>query len=209
VNRCTLDHLVVGCADLAQGDAWLRATLGVAAQPGGRHPTMGTHNRLLRLGARSYLELLAIDPDGAAQRPRWFGLDLPAVRERLRQRPFLLGWVVATADVEAAVASVPALGAVQRFSRGDFSWRLTVPADGRPAFDGLLPAAIQWDGAHPCETLEDRGAAIDRLRLAHPASADLEAAFAALAIDVPFDLVTGAPQLAAKLRAGGREVVID
>ncbi len=42
------------------------ATLGIAPGPGGVHPFMGTHNRLLRLGPRLYLELIAIDPDAPA-----------------------------------------------------------------------------------------------------------------------------------------------
>jgi hypothetical protein len=56
------DHLVVAAASLASGAAWLERRLGVPLQPGGQHSAMGTHNRLLRLGADSYLELIAIDP---------------------------------------------------------------------------------------------------------------------------------------------------
>ena len=44
---------------------------------------MGTHNRVLGMAGGMYLEVIAIDPDAAA-RPRWFGLDEPAMRERLR-----------------------------------------------------------------------------------------------------------------------------
>ena len=64
---CALDHLVVLCASLADGEAWCQATLGLAPGPGGRHALMGTHNRLLLLAgegmAPAYLELIAIDPD--------------------------------------------------------------------------------------------------------------------------------------------------
>ena len=46
---------------------------------------MGTHNRVLGMAGGMYLEVIAIDPDAAApERPRWFGLDEPAMRERLR-----------------------------------------------------------------------------------------------------------------------------
>jgi len=44
--RCTLDHLVVACRDLAQGSAWLRERLGESPQPGGKHKLMSTHNSL-------------------------------------------------------------------------------------------------------------------------------------------------------------------
>ncbi len=62
MRQAVIDHLVVACADLAQGDAWVRSTLGVPSQPGGKHVLMGTHNRLLKLGPRMYLELIAVDP---------------------------------------------------------------------------------------------------------------------------------------------------
>lgn len=60
-----VDHLVVAAAGLDAGAAWLEAHLGAPLAPGGRHAAMGTHNRLLRLGPRLYLELIAIDPDAA------------------------------------------------------------------------------------------------------------------------------------------------
>jgi hypothetical protein len=54
-----LDHLVIMASTLAQGLAWCEATLGVTPGPGGEHPLMGTHNRLMRLAT----------PDGHAALP--------------------------------------------------------------------------------------------------------------------------------------------
>ena len=53
-----------------------RRFLDVVAVPGGQHPGRGTRNALVRLGPRSYLEIVGPDaaqppPDG----PRWFGID--------------------------------------------------------------------------------------------------------------------------------------
>ena len=84
-----VDHLVVMAASLAEGVAWCEATLGVTPGPGGEHPLMGTHNRLLRIASpafpQAYLELIAIDPDAPALgRVRWFGLDDPALQARLQ-----------------------------------------------------------------------------------------------------------------------------
>ena len=71
-----IDHIAVTAPSLALGAAWLEQVLGVAPQPGGEHPLMGTHNVLLRLGDDVYLEVIAADPRAAAPaRPRWFGLD--------------------------------------------------------------------------------------------------------------------------------------
>ena len=70
------DHLVVAASTLDQGVEWVRSLTGATAQSGGKHVAMGTHNALLKLGERSFLEILAIDPDGIKpSRPRWFGLD--------------------------------------------------------------------------------------------------------------------------------------
>ena len=53
-------------ASLAEGVAWCEATLGVTPGPGGEHPLMGTHNRLLRIATadfpHAYLEIIAINP---------------------------------------------------------------------------------------------------------------------------------------------------
>jgi hypothetical protein len=195
-----IDHLVLACADLAQGADYVRARLGVEPQPGGRHVLMGTHNALLRLGPATYLELIAIDPAAAAQRPRWFGLDTPAVRERMSSGPFLLTWVAACSDVAAAAALDPAFGEVIVASRGAFSWRITVPADGRLSCDGAAPTLIQWDGhAHPCDGLEDRGCTLRELELRHPEAARIEALFAGLGLDGPVRLRPGAAALAARI----------
>ena len=50
--RTILDRVVIACADLEQGSAWLHARLGVEPEEGGKHATMGTHKRLLRRGVR-------------------------------------------------------------------------------------------------------------------------------------------------------------
>jgi catechol 2,3-dioxygenase-like lactoylglutathione lyase family enzyme len=192
-----IDHLVLACADLAQGARFVRERLGVEVQPGGKHPLMGTHNALLALGPRRYLELIAIDREGQAQRPRWFGLDTAAVRERLARGPVLLTWVAACADIAAAAAVNPGCGEVIAASRGAFSWRITVPADGGLNMDGVAPTLIQWDGdAHPADGLADCGCRLREVRLTHPAAAQLEARLAALAVAGPIRIDAGSAALA-------------
>src|SRR5215471_17917151 len=111
--RCEFDHLVIGCKDLDQGSAWLAGTLGVEAQPGGKHPLMGTHNRLVRLGEGRFIELIAMDPGAPPPgRPRWFNLDTPQLQARLSESPQLLTWVVRTDRIVEAVTRVPELGQV-------------------------------------------------------------------------------------------------
>ena len=127
---------------------------------------MGTHNRLLSLGRRRYLEVIAIDPQAPPPpRPRWFGLDEPAMRARLAQGPALIHWVERTADIEAALRAYPEQVDVLDLSRGDYRWRIGVPPDGRIPCGGRCPTLIQWQGdAHPADRLPASGCELVRLR---------------------------------------------
>jgi hypothetical protein len=168
---------------------------------------MGTHNALLKLGRRCYLELIAIDPEGAPQRPRWFGLDTPAVRARLDAGPFLLTWVAACSDLAAGSSLDPRFGEVIAASRGALSWRITVPADGSLNCGGAMPALIQWDGdAHPCDALEDRGCALRGLELRQPPAGRLGPLFAALQLQGPVTLRPGEAAIVARLDTPRGEV---
>ena len=147
-----LDHLVVTCADLAEGTAWLEEALGVPTQAGGHHPRMGTHNRLLSLGPDEYLEVIAPDPDAPAPgRPRWFALDR-------RRAPGFTNWAVRTDDLDEALDRAPdGSGRPVAMERGDLRWRFAVPEDGEQPLGGASPALLQWDGPHPAPRLDDAG----------------------------------------------------
>ena len=104
VNTVAVDHLVVAAATLEQGAAWCAATLGVAPAAGGRHALFGTHNRLLKIASlafpEAYLEIIAIDPQAPPPgRPRWFGLDDPALQARLAEAPRLIHLVARSATL--------------------------------------------------------------------------------------------------------------
>jgi glyoxalase-like protein len=203
--RCEFDHVVVACADLDQGAAWIRARLGADVVPGGRHAAMGTHNRLLRIGPRAYLEVIAIEPGvPPPPRPRWFDLDTPAVRQRAARSPFVATWVVRTDDVTAAAREVPAVGEVLPFTRSQYRWQLTVPSDGALQFDGLLPSVIQWEGAmHPADSLPNAGCELLGLSLTHPRIEELRMLLAPLGVQGRAELTLGAPQIAAHVRVSG------
>lgn len=190
-----LDHLVVGCADLARGAAWLERFLGVSLSPVGEHVRMGTHNRLLSLGPDCYLELVAIDP-GALKPdlPRWFGLDTVDVQERLVQRPRLIGWVARTDDIDALTDKTGGtLGHVHSMSRGDFNWRISIPDDGFPIEGGLIPNLIQWDVPfHPCTRLPDQGCRFTWMEAAHPNPAKVQYLLTELGLEKSL-VLTGSP----------------
>lgn len=153
-----LDHLVVAARGLDEGEAWLHERLGVRVAPGGRHPTMGTHNRVLSLGPGLYLEVIAVDPEAAPpSRPRWFGLDEPATRALLAQGPALLHWAERTDDLEGAARASRDDVEILAFTRGPYRWRMALTRDGRLPGGGTRPTWIQWDGPHPSESLPASG----------------------------------------------------
>ncbi|HUL95586.1 MAG TPA: VOC family protein [Usitatibacter sp.] len=152
------DHLVVAARSLEEGAAWVAARLGVAPGPGGKHAEMGTHNRLMSLGPGRFLEVIAIDPQAAGPaHPRWFELDTPAMQARLAGGAALVHWVERTDDLQAAVGAYPAGLEIRPFSRGAFRWRMALMPDGSFPARGTLPTLIQWDGAHPADSMAESG----------------------------------------------------
>ena len=160
-----VDHIVVAADSLAQGVAWCEEVLGVTPGPGGKHPLMGTHNRLLRLGGAfesAYFEVIAIDPDAAPPgRARWFGLDRPALQEALRESPRLVQLVARAPQVEMlrwglinrGIDPGQPLAAERPTPEGLLKWRIVVRDDGENACDGLLPTLIEWGPRHPTDSM--------------------------------------------------------
>lgn len=197
-----VDHLVVTAASLAEGVAWCEAVLGLTPGPGGAHPLMGTHNRLLRIGTplfpRAYLEIVAVDPAATPSRQpplrRWFDMDDEILRASLAGGPRLAHFVASVPDVQVVVAALAAQGidrgrvidASRMTPGGLLHWRITVRDDGQRLFGGALPTLIEWGedaaASHPGVTLPDCGLALKSLRLSHPQAAALQAACEAIAL---------------------------
>jgi len=199
-----LDHLVVAGATLAQAIEYVADLTGVTPRPGGQHVAMGTHNALVRLGDRVYLELIAIDPSlPRPPRARWFDLDVAAMQAALGDRPRLVHWVARTNDLERAIANAKVdPGRAHAMSRGDFRWRITIPDDGRRPGGGVLPTLIQWDVArHPADGLPNDGVTLVELAASHPSPETIRRALAALGLADALRVTYGAPpRLAAMLR---------
>lgn len=161
----SFDHIAVVARSLEEGCAHVRDCLGIEMPGGGAHPLMGTHNRLMALGADSYLEVIAIDPDAPSpKRPRWFDLD------RFDGRPRIGTWVLGVPDLEAALGAAPAIcGPAIPMTRGALSWRISVAEDGALPMAGAFPTLIEWpDGPHPAGGMVDLGCRLTRLTVAHP-----------------------------------------
>jgi hypothetical protein len=167
---CQLDHLVVTAPSLAAGVDYVGGLLGVAPRPGGKHPRMGTHNSLLKLGPATYLEVIAVDPEAEVPYvPRWFQLDRSGAAA-----PRLATWVARTGAIRAAAACSPAFGRIEPMERGALRWEITLPEQGGLPFDGIAPTLIQWrTEPHPAALLAESGCTLVGLEGFHPRAAEV------------------------------------
>ncbi len=175
VGGVMVDHLVVAARTLEDGVAWCEATLGVTPATGGKHPLMGTHNRLVKIAGEafpdSYLEIIAIDPAAPAPgRARWFALD----ETDLSGGPRLVHWVARSTQLDMHrwglinVGQAPGdpIAAHRDTPAGRLAWQILVRDDGRLLCGGALPTLIQWQGGHPAAALPDSGVTLTALSLA-------------------------------------------
>jgi hypothetical protein len=191
-----IDHLVVAARSLEEGSDYLERTLGVKPKGGGEHVTMGTHNRLLRLGDDCYLEVIAINPNAPKPaHPRWFELDDDAMRDSLHTKPRLVAWALRTNCIEElAQRSEYPLGLVKPMSRGELNWRLTLTEDGRLPEGGCIPFLIQWDRSpYPASTMVKSGLRLASLYGRHPQPEIIRRAIRSLGADRLFEVKEAEP----------------
>lgn len=178
-----IDHLVYATSDLATAVADLADRFGVRACAGGRHTGLGTHNALLALGPRTYLEIIAPDPDQPdPPGPRPFGVDSAG-------RGMLAAWALACDDIETAVASARSRG----YDPGEVAgmrraaptgevlrWHLTLNAMA----GGPIPFLISWGGTeHPAASASG-GLILDAFHIEHPDPTSLTPSLTALGASV-------------------------
>ncbi len=108
-----IDHVIVAGRDLTQLEAAF-TRLGFNVVGGGRHPHLGTRNRIILLD-QGYIELLAIADEQVVS---------PAVRERIAAAPGWIGFALQSADIVAEADAMRARGAD---IRGPQPGRLVAP----------------------------------------------------------------------------------
>jgi hypothetical protein len=191
MTHAVIDHLVITAPDLQAGSRWIQSLLGVTPTAGGSHPRMGTHNLLMKLGPDTYLEVIAIDPQGQAPaQPRWFQLDAPpAPGSRFAT------WVMRVNDIEQAIRTSPLEhGTVQPMSRGALNWHISIPDDGRLSGNGTVPSLIQWESPpYPASRLAESHCTLTELQIHHPEPAALMQCLKALQFDGPVTLHASQP----------------
>jgi hypothetical protein len=208
--NATIDHLVYACPDLDEAVTEIARLTGVHPQQGGQHPGLGTHNALLSLGERTYLEIIAPDPaQPAAAEPLPFGLG------HLTE-PALRAWAAAPIDIDAAVRQARAAGfdygdIVTRNRRtpddSELSWRMTnYPHNGEV---DVIPFLIDWgEHRHPARSAPS-GLRLADFRVLAPNPDDVVKRLRAAGIELPVD-EADAPGLRAILAGpGGSEVILS
>lgn len=172
--RLTLDHLVLGMADLARGAEQLTEWFGVEPFGGGEHELFATHNKLWRLDAPNYpiyLELIAQNPLAAPKRPRWFGLDdFGFEPDEVRS----IGMVARTDDI---ARTVPQLGADQyevvSLARGALNWQFGLHTR-KYRFPSATPNLIEWTQGHPLDDIGSQGLTLAQVSWPQDIGLDLD-----------------------------------
>jgi Glyoxalase-like domain len=195
----SVDHLLLGVADLDRGIEWVETLTGVKAAVGGSHPGRGTRNALLSFGGKLYLEIIAPDP---AQETYTFHIDVRKLAE-----PRLITWAVAAGDIGALAAKAraaghpvfgPADGSRARPDGKMLKWK-TCGVGNDLGRDGIepVPFFIEWavDSLHPSQD-SPAGCELRSLVMEHPEAAKVREVLKDLGIEAD---VKQAP--AARIRA--------
>jgi hypothetical protein len=178
-----IDHIICAAPDLLAAIDDLEERFGVRAQPTGKHVGLGTHNALLALGGRTYLEIIAPhveQPPPSTHRP--FGLDGISTAG-------LVAWALPCDDIDAGIAHARSRG----YDPGDavdmqriaptgsvVHWRMTLNAfEGGP-----LPFLIAWGATEHPSRSAPHGLTLDSFEIEHPDPAQITPILAALGADI-------------------------
>jgi catechol 2,3-dioxygenase-like lactoylglutathione lyase family enzyme len=130
------DHAVIAVRDIPEA---LRAyqALGFDVSAGGRHPSLGTQNAIVRFGL-DYLELLAVEDARQARARGPFGAELADYLERASG---LIGFVLASSDLDEQARG---LAAINQNAEGPFAMDRERPDGRRLAWRLVIPGGSPW-----------------------------------------------------------------
>ena len=207
-----IDHIVIGAANLISGTNILETKLSTKFSPGGEHQIMGTHNNLLKLQSNIYLEVIANNPNtDKPSRRRWFSLDESNIKDKIKNSPRALCWILEVDDIENTVKKCgynP--GEILQLSRDDLTWKVTIPSDGKLLENGVLPVLIEWpSGQHPSKKLNNSKVSINKISLFHPEPNKINNIISNLIESDLIHVSEGLPKIELNLTNQNGKVVID
>ena len=198
----TIDHIVIGAANLEKATKKVEGLIKTKFSTSGKHSLMATHNRLVRLQDSAYMEIIAIDPRASfpkscTREKRWFSLDSNKTKRRLSLAPQPLCWVVAVNNIEQTASNCGyEPGRITEMSRGDFRWKLTVPDSGELSEGGVLPVLIEWPkGKNPADVMPESNLVLKQITLFHPSPNFIEHILFAMDISGPIKIKFGEPAI--------------
>jgi len=179
----SLDHFLIGTADLESAVEWFATLTGVTPSFGGIHPGAGTANYLVSLGNGSYLELIGSIP---GEKPRDLGAAFSVFSE-----PGLFWFAVRSHELSTNSNTLNDLGLTtagpttgrRRTTEGlELAWDIL--EIGKHSFGGCLPFMIDWkDTPHPSATVQP-SASFNSFEVTHPSADRLQNIYQALGLDV-------------------------
>jgi Glyoxalase-like domain len=172
-----LDHIIWACDDLERGTRRFEALTGVTPRYGGTHASGLTHNALVGLGPRCYLEILA--PTG----PQAPAEDALCRLARTAREPRVLTYCLRSSRPLRQLAQIAAgAGAHNALVASNgritpegirLSWQWLAPVFDR--FGLAFPFFIDWlDSPHPAATAKNPGdVGLTDFAVGHPQADDL------------------------------------
>lgn len=118
---------------------------------------MGTHNRVIRISERVYLEVIAIDPKSSnSSNKKWFNLDNSKLQSKLKKSPQIIGYVIENNDMNISKYYEPFFES----SREIYEWQFAMPALNNKILDreiieaGMIPSLISWKSDKPVHQMK-------------------------------------------------------
>jgi hypothetical protein len=173
-----LDHIIWACDDLERGSERFESLTGVAPHFGGTHASGLTHNALVRLGPRCYLEILAPTGPPSAKDDAWSRL------ARTEGEPRILTYCLRSSRALSELAQIaegmgapppPVLNNGRVTPEGvELRWQWVAPAFAR--FGLAFPFFIDWlDSPHPAAMEQTPGGIqLKRFAVGHPQAQELQ-----------------------------------
>ena len=161
-----IDHFVFGANTLSEGSNTIKKILDEDLSEINVHETMGTHNRVISLGA-CYLEVISLDPQNQnANSNTWFNLSDKIYREKFLKTPKLISFVISSDDLSRSIFFEKEF----LVSRNKYKWFFK-----KPNFDylnkinftntNLFPSLINWQSASPLNEMKKSSYIFDSLEI--------------------------------------------
>ena len=148
----SLDHIVIGSFTLEEGTKFVENILQAKLSEIGYHKDIGTHNRVIRISEKVYLELISIDPKtNKLNNRKWFNLDNSKLQSKLKKSPQVIGYVIENDDMNITKYYDPFFES----SRDIYKWQFAMPTFNKNILDseiieeGMIPSLISWKSDKP------------------------------------------------------------